>query len=90
MVGVAADRIGNAVIGHIYHDKQICASDRFLDHGLCLAGAKAGTGAFEKIRIFVIASIIQILLSADQFLCVVFPKFYNMAVYFFCQASAAF
>ena len=85
MVGITAYRIGNAVIHHIHHDKNICASYGFIDDGLALACSESGTAAVKQIGIHVITAVVKVLLAAHQFLYIIAPELYNMVVHLGCK-----
>ena len=54
MVLVAADGVGETVIGNIHHNIQVCTADRLPDIPLAFPGAKTGTGAFDQERLFTV------------------------------------
>ena len=45
VVGVSADRVGDAVVHHIHHHVDVRAADRLVDHRFGLAGAESGAAA---------------------------------------------
>ena len=51
MVFMAADRISQAVIADIYHNKEIASADRFAQTAFGFSGAETWAGAVDKIRI---------------------------------------
>ena len=48
---MAADRVGDAVVAHVHHNKKVAAPDGLLIASLGLSRTEAGAGAFYKIRI---------------------------------------
>ena len=55
MVFVAAQRIGQRIIAHVYQQVKIRASNRFQNHSLCFSGAKAGHLCAQQVGISLVA-----------------------------------
>ena len=51
MVLMTAYRIGEAVIGDVYHEIEVIAADRFLDHTLCFTGSETRNRGGNDVRI---------------------------------------
>ena len=58
VIGVAAYAVWDAVVGYIYHCKQIRAADRFVNNGLCLTGTETRAFAVKKIGIYIVAAVV--------------------------------
>ena len=50
-VCVRSDRIGQAVVGHIYHNIDIITADRFVDGTLGFTGTETRILGFNNVRI---------------------------------------
>ena len=55
MVGLATERVGQAVVGHIHNQKDIQAADRLQNRALCFTGTKSRNGSLYDIRIALVA-----------------------------------
>ena len=88
MVGDAAQRVGEAVVGDVHHGENVRTPHGFIDHRLRLAGAEAGALAVQEIGLNVVAAVAQIRLAVHQLLRIVFAELYNVVVDLLRQGAA--
>ena len=49
MVRMSVDRVGQAVVAHVCHDKQVRAADGLLENAFSLPASEPGTAAVYEI-----------------------------------------
>ena len=82
MVFVAAQRVGQGIVAHVYQEVKIRAADGLQDHSLCFPGAEARHLGVQQITVSLVAGECQRILVLAFSLC---PPFYQLLVYFFAQ-----